>query len=650
MIAPDAIVTMPAIFPHTGSPPEIENCSADRTFNSFFEGSRPSPFQKAVLGPKITTPVLLCDFCLDTERRRRRSMIILRELQRIQDDCGWLPEERLEALAERINTPLHRLHQVASFYPSFNLAPPPKVDVKVCRDISCHIRGAPEYLEHLKSVSTQFGDAVQVGGVSCLGQCDRGPAVSINHSVYRGLTARQVAKGIRQAARGDTLPSQQVDLTPLGCKIDLYEGKPTYEVVRRILGKAESETLSADALLEKLKTANLVGMGGAGFPTHLKWAAVRKESTLPKYIVCNADESEPGTFKDREILRRAPYLVLEGMILAALVTGANKGYIYIRHEYEAEIAAIEKAIKKAELDGICGENILGSGISFPLETFISPGGYIQGEESALLEAMEDRRGEPRNKPPFPTQFGLFNKPTVINNVETLSWVPSIALKGGEWYRDAGVNGATGMRLVSISGDVYRPGVYEVPFGQTVRELVCDTAGGMRDRQQLKAIASSGPSGGFLPAFIRREHLSKPFVERMVNQGRMAADAKAFDILNLPLDNATLKSLDNMLGAAFVAIGDRTNMVELALNCTQFYRNESCGKCVPCRMGSQKLTEMITALLGGKLPRQQLGVIQELRDTMYQTSICGLGMVVANPIGTVMKYFPEEIERYLAGQR
>jgi NADH:ubiquinone oxidoreductase subunit F (NADH-binding) len=340
-------------------------------------------------------------------------------------------------------------------------------------------------------------------------------------------------------------------------------------------------------------------------------------------------------------MRRTPWLTLEGIILAGLVTGAERGWLYIRHEFHEEAQVFQEAIDQARAEGICGDNILGSGLSFPVEVYISPGGYIQGEESALLEAMEDRRGEPRNKPPFPVTHGLYNKPTVINNVETLAWVPGIVLHGGEWYRDMGTNGATGMRFVSISGDVNRPGVYEVPLGQTVRELVFDTAGGVRPGQKLKAIATSGPSGGFLPVFIKKELLPEKFVKE-----KLPAGAAGLDVLDLPLDFNTVGAMGGMLGAAFVAYGDRADLVEQALNCVEFYRNESCGKCVPCRLGSQKLVDIIGNILGGKSERQQLTVIDDVSQAMTLASICGLGQVAANPITTVMKYFPEELAKYL----
>jgi formate dehydrogenase beta subunit len=568
--------------------------------------------------------------------------MIVQALSDIQQRFRYLPAEELQALSQRLRIPLHRIHEVASFYPAYRLHPPANVEVKVCRDMACHLHGAQQLRAALTAQANELGGEpplVDVDGVSCLGQCDHAPAVSIGHNVYRGKTEAQLRDLIKLAAAKEHLPPQHADCSPLGWKIDPYNGQPRYDAVRRFVEKRD-----ANGVINALKVADLRGMGGAGFRTHLKWSAVRGAPGSPKYIVCNADECEPGTFKDRELLRRTPWLILEGMILAGLVTGATRGYVYCRHEYEQEIEVVTEAIAKAKAEGFCGDNILGSGLSFSPEVFVSPGGYIQGEETALLEAIEDRRGEPRNKPPFPTISGLFGKPTVINNVETLAWSVGIVLNGGEWYRDQGINGACGMRFVSISGDVKAPGVYEVPFGQTVRDLVFNTAGGMRDGQKLKAIASSGPSGGFIPARIKRELLPEKFVK-----DRLAPGAADYDVLDLPLDLNTVGAMGGMLGAAFVVYGDRADMVENALNCVEFYRNESCGKCVPCRMGSEKLVEMLIELRAGRLRRQELGVISELSDVMGITSICGLGQVAPNPIASVLKYFPEEVEKHLGRQ-
>jgi NADH:ubiquinone oxidoreductase subunit F (NADH-binding)/NADH:ubiquinone oxidoreductase subunit E len=568
--------------------------------------------------------------------------MIVQELYAIQQRCGYLSQDELRALSQRINVPLHRLHEVASFYPFYRLEPPPLVDVRVCRDMACHLRGSGRLRRTLEALAHELDpEQITVGGISCLGQCDSAPcALSINDQVYFGLDDEQVKDLVKAAAARQPLPRKPADRSPLGWKIDVYDGQPRYDALRKFVAD-----LNGDAILKALEVANLRGMGGAGFPTFRKWAAVRQAPGEAKYVVCNADESEPGTFKDRELLRRTPHLVIEGMVLAGLLTGAKKGYVYLRHEYHDELHALQHAIDQAYADGICGDNVLSSGRAFSLEIFTSPGGYIQGEESALLEAMEDRRGEPRNKPPFPVTHGLFNKPTVINNVETLSWVPAIVMRGGEWYRDQGVNGATGMRFVSISGDVNRPGVYEVPFGQTVRDLVFNTAGGMLHNQRLKAIAPSGPSGGFLPALVKAENLPEKFVKDKLPPG-----ARALDILDLTLDLNTLGLAGSMLGAAFVVYGDRADMVEQALNCVEFFRNESCGKCVPCRLGSQKLVDMIGAILESRFPKGQLGVINELSQTMSLTSICGLGQVASNPIATVVKHFPDELERYFAPKK
>jgi NADH:ubiquinone oxidoreductase subunit F (NADH-binding)/NADH:ubiquinone oxidoreductase subunit E len=565
--------------------------------------------------------------------------MIVQALIEIQERCGYLPREELRRLAQRLNVPLHRVHEVASFYPHYRLERPPQLEVRVCRDMACHLRGSARLRRGLEDLAAELDQgAVVVDGVSCLGQCDAAPfVVAVGDHVCRGRSEQEVRGWVQAAAAGEPLPQRHADRSPQGWRIDPYDGQPRYDALRRF-----AQTRDGDAILKELETAGLRGMGGAGFPTHLKWKAVRAAAGDVKYVVCNADESEPGTFKDRDLLRRTPHLVIEGMVLAGLVTGATRGSVYIRHEYHDELEALREAIDYAQEEKVCGDNVLGTGLAFALDVFVSPGGYIQGEESALLEAMEDRRGEPRNKPPFPVTQGLFGKPTVINNVETLAWVPAIVLRGGAWYRDQGTHGATGLRFVSISGDVNRPGVYEVPFGQTVRELVFDTAGGMRGGQKLKAVAPSGPSGGFLPAFLPAKLLPEKFVKE-----RLHAGATGLDLLDLTLDLGTLGAIGGMLGAAFVAYGERADMVEQALNCTEFFRNESCGKCVPCRLGSQKLVDLIGELRGKRWDRDRPGLVGEVAQAMTLASICGLGQVAANPISSVLKYFPEDLARYLS---
>jgi len=583
--------------------------------------------------------------------------MIVQELHKIQHEHGYLSDGELRALSERTGEPLHRLHEVASFFPHYQLHSPPAADVKVCCDMACHLAGGEDVCRHLEEVGKQAQGQIDVKRVSCLGRCDGGPAVSINDQVYWNKSRSELETLLQTAAARQTLPKQRTSRPPPRWQIDPYGGRPHYEVVRRWAEawKADADPNSSqkrvrlgDPILKILEEGNLRGMGGAAFPTFRKWTTVRSAPGDVKYVVCNGDESEPGTFKDRDLLFFAPHLLVEGMVIAGLVSGAQRGYIYIRHEYEEQIEAVRTEISRAEREGFCGADILGTNLAFPVEVFVSPGGYICGEESALLEAMEDRRAEPRNKPPLPVYEGLRGNPTIINNVETLSWVPALVLRGGAWYRDSGAHGACGMRFVSISGHVARPGVYEVPFGQTVRELIYDSAGGMSGGRKLKAIATSGPSGGFLPAMLDLSQVSPKFVQGLRNRGVVAGDAAWLDILDLPLDPALLQPFpDFMLGAAFVVYGDDADILLEALNCVEFYRNESCGKCVPCRLGTQKMVEMIGDLLAGKR-HDDLAALEDLAQTMLLTAICGLGQVAANPLRTALRFFRQDLDKYAKG--
>jgi len=359
--------------------------------------------------------------------------MIVQELHKIQHEFGYLPAPQLKALSERILQPLYRLHEVASFFPHFHLQPPPSVEVKVCCDMACHLAGGASLIQHVQSIGEQIGGRkIAVTRASCLGHCDGAPAVSINDRIYWNKSGEQIEAMIREAAAQQPQAEQTICGPGPKWQIDPYGGERRYDVIRRWCDawKADSDAnLPAkrlrlgDPILKTLEAANLRGMGGAGFPTHLKWRTARGAPGDVKYVVCNGDESEPGTFKDRDLLVFTPHLLVEGIVIAGLVSGAQRGYIYIRHEYQQQIDSMRVEIERARGEGLCGPNILDTGIAFDVEVFVSPGGYICGEESALLEAMEDRRSEPRNKPPLPVFEGLYGKPTIINNVETLSWVP-----------------------------------------------------------------------------------------------------------------------------------------------------------------------------------------------------------------------------------
>ena len=545
---------------------------------------------------------------------------IFDELRGIQRAHGYLPEPELRALAERLAMPLFRLQGVASFYPHFFLKPPARAEVRVCGDMACHRRGANAMRERL--AARYHGQDVNLQHVSCLGRCDVGPAVAVNDQIFERIGDAEAATLIDFAVAGaspEQLSARRAPplRRPVAC--DPYPDEAARYGVLRSFVQSQDWT----GLIATLKASGLRGLGGAGFPTGMKWELVRNQPGPEKFIVCNADESEPGTIKDRHIMTNGGHLLIEGIILGGLVAGARHGIVYIRHEYPDQEHILQREIDRCYAAGILGANILGSGLAFDLEIFVSPGLYICGEESALLEAIEGKRAEPRNKPPFPGQAGggLWARPTVINNVETFFFVPVILARGVDWMKSAGKNGSAGVKFVGVSGDVRQPGVFEVPMGTLYRELIEGLAGGPAPGRRIKAYAPSGPAGGYLPA----------------------------SLLDLPLDwNAMTQAGATVGSGAIVVCDDRACMLDMALNSVRFFRNESCGKCVPCRTGSAKLTDMLTEWTRGRRGAQDLAVYQELCHALKMTSICGLGQVVPTPIASVMKHFPEEIEAHTKG--
>jgi NADH:ubiquinone oxidoreductase subunit F (NADH-binding)/NADH:ubiquinone oxidoreductase subunit E len=544
---------------------------------------------------------------------------VFNELRAIQQEFGYLPAEQLALLAQRIEVPISQIHAVASFYPHFRLAPPPRVDVRVCADMTCHIRGGPQVKAALHNAfRTRRAEEVVIRDVSCLGRCDQAPAVAINDSIYPHMSPAETVGLCREVLAGRQLPPapHPVQHIPLAC--DPYNGTPTYAVIKRFV-----ETNDWAGVIKVLKDSGLRGMGGAGFPTGMKWEIVRNAPGKERYIVCNADESEPGTIKDRFIMEQLPYLVIEGMITAGLVTGSRKGILYIRHEYEGPKEILQRELDRCYERGILGPRVMGSDHSFDLEIFVSPGGYICGEESALLEAIEGKRSEPRNKPPFPGTNGLWNMPTVINNVETFTFATVILARGIEWFKAQGKNGTTGLKFVGISGDVNKPGIFEVPMGTTYSDLIYQYAGGIIDNKPMISFAPSGPSAGYLPA----------------------------SMVDLPLDWNAVAAAGSMVGSgAIVVCAEGRCMVDMALNAVRFFRNESCGKCVPCRVGSQKMTDMLTGWTEGRYQEGDLPLLDELANAMRLTSICGLGQVVHVPIASVLKHFRDVVDDHILRRR
>jgi NADH:ubiquinone oxidoreductase subunit F (NADH-binding)/NADH:ubiquinone oxidoreductase subunit E len=521
-------------------------------------------------------------------------------LNAIQERCGWLPREELVALSRDVRRPLYEIEGLVSFYPHFRTDPPKAVQIAVCHDLTCWLHGADDRIRETKA---KYGDHVdiEIVEVSCLGRCDIAPAAAVDERPVRLADAPEIVEAARGGSRGHTEADRGGERRPN----DPYEpGAERYGVFRRAL-RGE---IAPEDIVAALKDSGLRGMGGAGFPTGQKWEIVAAQEATPKYTICNADESEPGTFKDRQIMAEQPHLVLEGMLLGMLVTGCEEGWVYIRHEYAPEEHVLREEIDAMRADGLLGEDVLGSGRRFTIEIFTSPGGYILGEESALLEAMEGHRGEPRNKPPFPGIYGLWGKPTLMNSVETFADVPIIVERGAEWWKSQGINGATGLKFFAVSGHVERPAVYCVKAGATARDLI-ELAGGVTGGREVLAFQPGGASSNFLGP----------------------------DHLDVPLDWKPLQDAGSMLGSgALTVVAEGTNLLAAGTNVLRFFSNESCGKCVPCRVGSHKALTMLTDLLergGGvdDVPDE----IAALEETVRMTSICGLGQVALGPLLSVL---------------
>ncbi len=550
---------------------------------------------------------------------------VYEELKDLQRKLGYLPAEELERIAKQRNLYLRDVHAIASYYPHFRLQPPAKLEVRVCDDMTCHLRGARALQQDLqqkfKAVSK---DDLMIGNVSCLGRCDHAPVISINDCYYDEFSSEQAIPAVQAMLDGHVLddengpPSPQMLAKPSEkLKSDPYDGQRSYPALRKFV-----QTQDWEKLLDELKVADLRGMGGAGFRTHIKWRRVRGWNRKEKYFVCNADESEPGTIKDRFILTHLPHLVIEGLILGGLCVGAERGYLYIRHEYKDQIAILKTELERCRREKLIGDNILGTELSFHLDLFISPGGYICGEESALLEAIEGNRAEPRNRSPLPPLLvdeGLWKKPTVVNNVETLAFAAVIAFRGSEWLK------MEGLKFVGISGDVRQPGIYEVPMGTKFENLIYEEryGGGLRDGRKLLAFAPSGPSSGYLPA----------------------------SMVDLPLDWNALQNAGSMLGScAIVVCSDHACMLDMALNAVRFYRNESCGKCVPCRIGSQQMVQILERWTRGEFQENDRDLVDELSHALKFGSICGLGQILPAPILSVLHHFPDEVREHLVDRR
>ncbi len=531
-------------------------------------------------------------------------------LNAIQARLGWLPRAELEELGRDTRRPLYEIEGLISFYPHFRTEPPAKVALHVCHDLPCFLRDGEARLAEMRE---RYGDdaEVELVEVSCLGRCDVAPAVAVNERPAGVEDADALVAGARAGDVGAAPANERTsEKATAPWPNDPYpEGSGVAERYATLRALLAGE-LDADTITQTLKDAGLRGMGGAGFPTGQKWQLVR--GVRPgdvKYAICNADESEPGTFKDRQILATQPHLVLEGLLLGMAVVGAEQGWVFIRHEYGPEEHVLRTELDALRAAGVVGPDACGSGRRLDVEVFVSPGGYILGEETALLECMEGHRGEPRNKPPFPGNYGLHGRPTLINSVETFADVPVIVQRGAQWWADQGVGDSVGWKFFAVSGHVERPDVYCVPMGTSVRELIA-LAGGVSGGREVGAVQPGGASSNFIGP----------------------------DKLDMPLDFGAAAENGTMLGSgAVVVLAEGTDLLAASTNVLRFFRNESCGKCVPCRVGSTKAHAILREVVdsGSELDDDRRAHIVRLEEAMRKTSICGLGQVALGPVVSVL---------------
>ena len=530
--------------------------------------------------------------------------MLLPTLHAVQDRIGWISEGALNYVCERLGIPPAEAYGVAGFYALLALEERPPRVAHVCDDVACRTIGGKAILEELES-------RPDVHPSPCLGQCDRGPAAFFQRAGEQDcVVIGASSKLVRDALQGGTVGVPEVSVPQAGqpslrllrrigvvdpSSIDAYRESGGYRALSRAID------MGAEQVMGEIRASKLRGRGGAAFPMGIKWDAVARSGVTPRYLICNADESEPGTFKDRILMEGDPFALVESMTIAGLTVGAEVGYLYIRAEYPLAQARFESAVDAARGAGLLGEDVSGCGRSFDIEVRRGGGAYICGEETALMNSIEGRRGEPRNKPPFPTQVGLFGRPTVINNVETLVNVPEVILGGGAAYSRIGTEQSTGPKLFCLSGAVASPGVYEVEFGETLRGLI-ELAGGLAGSGKLGAVMLGGAAG----VFVGEEHLDMPLTFE---------DAQACD--------ATLGS------GVIMVFDDTTDFRDTARRIARFFRDESCGQCVPCRVGTARQEELLARHLSGGPFEGRL--FDDLARVMMDASICGLGHTASTAI-------------------
>jgi formate dehydrogenase len=519
----------------------------------------------------------------------RERALLIEYLHRIQDAEGCLPEGLLHALAEELSVPMAEVYEVATFYAHFDVVAdgqprPPRITVRVCESLSCMLAGAEQLIAALEAEKIQ---GVRVVRAPCMGACDAAPAAAVGR---RRVAPADVASVKATATLGETAPA-----VPAYQGFEAYLEAGGYAVLKSCLSGARK----AEEVIAALSDGGLRGLGGAGFPTGRKWALVRAEPR-PRLMAVNGDEGEPGTFKDRVFLEGEPHRFIEGMLIAAWCVEAEQVFLYMRDEYPAALQILKQEMAQVAAAGLADHT--------RVHLRRGAGAYICGEESAMIESIEGKRGYPRHRPPYVAQDGIFHRPTLVNNIETLHWVPAILEKGAGWFAAQGKDGAKGLRSYSVSGRVKKPGMVLTAAGSTCRELIAH-CGGMLDGHHFKGYLPGGASGGILPAYMA----------------------------DIPLDFGRLEQHGCFVGShAVVILSHRDDTKAVALNLMRFFEHESCGQCTPCRNGTEKVVQLLRA------GNWDSALLADLSQVMADASICGLGQAAPNPVRCVFRYFPEDL--------
>ena len=549
---------------------------------------------------------------------------LLPALHAAQQIHGWIPEPVAAEVGRALGVPLADVFGVINFYQMFSSQPVGRTVARVCGAPVCALAGADALADALcRHLQIEPGEVSSDGAFTvehapCLGLCDHAPALLVGETAVGHADAeRTAAICTLNAQQPKSLIGGDIRLLTSNCG----QGHPTsladYQAHGGYAGLKKALSMTPQAVLAEVKAAGLVGRGGAAFPTGVKWEGAAHAPGQPKYIVCNADESEPGTFKDRILMEDDPHRVIEGMIITAYAVGAGRGYIYVRGEYPCAFKVMSEAVAEARQAGAIGENIFGSGLNFDIEMRLGAGAYICGEETALLESIEGKRGLPRIKPPFPTTHGLFGKPTIINNVETFCNVPLIIESGAAEYRKIGTARSPGPKLFCVSGPIERPGLYEVPFGVTLRHLLFDLAGGLKPGRKLQAVLMGGAAGAF-------------------------ATEKELDVI---LSFEDLRAADLPLGSGAVMVfDDRADLRDVLKRLAHFFADESCGKCYPCQLGARRQYEILERTAAGKALTGDPERLADVGSTMIDASLCGLGQTAPTAVSSAMKLWPRMFEK------